>query len=178
MKKLFAISLLLVFICCPLCACKKSSKKATSSNKDFNLYFPTSIIKIDEREQKQTNEIIGKQQSYYSITFIADQNWTNDLFVNQIKFNISANKNADIDFIATLTTNGTETKIPLITTIKNGIGSVDLKLNSSLSGTTKIQLALTVPGGNGIDGLIKDKNNASNGFIWAIEKIIFEAEHK
>ena len=54
-------------------------------------------------------------------------------------------------------------------------GSVTFNTNILFKDETKIEIALTIPGGNGIDGLLFDKNNAITGFNWSIDAVTLKA---
>lgn len=175
MKKFVAVLFAVVLVLPMFVACKKTSKTQTSE-KVFSTYFPNAVVSTGERETKSTKTVFGQKQAYYSITFFADAEKTNRLACNYLKFDFSTNQEIErMDIIATITTNGTTKEYPLVALISNKTGSVTFNPNILFKDETKIEIALTIPGGNGIDGLLFDKNNAITGFTWAINSATFKA---
>ena len=176
MKK-FALCFAIILACLPFVACKKSTTPA-NNEKDFSLYFPVVKTITNETESKNTETIFGLKQAFYSISFTADETLTSNIFAHEIEFEVLANQNTSIDFLITITTKDEQVVIPCVCEVTNGSANIIISPEMNFDGETMIEIALTLPGGHGIDGMIYDKTNALTGFEWGIGKIIFKAEHK
>ena len=175
MKKILAAIFAVLLCSSLLVACKK---KPVDNSKTFERYFPKAVATSQEKATLTTEIIFGKTDAFYSINFVADDSWTNNLENSKFKFNILANKDVDMDFMVTITSNGNKSVVPLIATVVNGHSSIEFEYSDKLLESTSIKIELTVPGGNGVNGLLFNESNISTAFVWGIESVQFEAEHK
>ena len=174
MKK-FVTALVAIVLLLPMfAACKKT--QTTNSEKKFSDYFPTAVINTGEQQAQSTQNIFGQKQAYRSITFHANTEQTNNLESNYLKIDFIANQNTNIDFIISITTNGAKTEYPLVAIIKDKKGSTIFNPNITFSNETEIKIALTIPGGNGVNGLLFSQDNAITGFTWGITQITLKTK--